>query len=116
MGTRRSLGYRVESTRTRFKAARGAGLQACERSAKALRHTLETGSGDSSRARRVGLVVAVLLFMARPALAQSNGPQLNEHCTVSVLNRTVRANPDGSWVLFATYLSDSYIWTFDWVD
>jgi hypothetical protein len=25
--------------------------------------------------------------------------QLNENCTVSVLNRTVRVNPDGSWVL-----------------
>jgi hypothetical protein len=25
--------------------------------------------------------------------------QLNEHCTVSVLNRNVRVNPDGSWVL-----------------
>src|SRR5256885_15119758 len=25
--------------------------------------------------------------------------QINENCTVSVLNRTVRVNPDGSWVL-----------------
>ncbi len=25
--------------------------------------------------------------------------QLNEHCTVSVLNRSVRVNPDGSWLL-----------------
>ena len=25
--------------------------------------------------------------------------QLNEHCTVSVLNRNVRVRPDGSWVL-----------------
>src|SRR5438552_16188960 len=25
--------------------------------------------------------------------------QLNENCTVAVLNRTVKVNPDGSWVL-----------------
>src|SRR5579884_1129119 len=25
--------------------------------------------------------------------------QLNQNCTVSVLNRTVQVNPDGSWVL-----------------
>src|SRR5213596_870109 len=25
--------------------------------------------------------------------------QLNENCTISVLNRTVRVNPDGSWVV-----------------
>src|SRR5438094_1445828 len=35
------------------------------------------------------------LCTARPALAQFNG----ENCTVSVLNRSVRVNPDGSWVL-----------------
>ncbi len=35
-----------------------------------------------------------LLFADSPASAQ-----LNEHCTVSILNRTVQVKPDGSWVL-----------------
>ena len=34
------------------------------------------------------------LCTARPAVAQ-----FNDSCTVSVLNRNVRVNPDGSWVL-----------------
>src|SRR5215213_2872853 len=38
--------------------------------------------------------IALLLCAAQAGLAQ-----LNENCTVSVLNRTVRVNPDGSWVL-----------------
>jgi DNA-binding beta-propeller fold protein YncE len=38
----------------------------------------------------------LLLFCSVVGLAQS---QLNQDCTVSVLNRTVRVNPDGSWVL-----------------
>ena len=37
---------------------------------------------------------ALLLCSADDALAQ-----LNERCTVSILNRTVRVNPDGSWLL-----------------
>ena len=26
--------------------------------------------------------------------------QLNDHCVVSVLNRTVQVKPDGTWVLY----------------
>jgi hypothetical protein len=37
----------------------------------------------------------MLLLCATPGAPA----QLNEHCTVSVLNRNVRVNPDGSWVL-----------------
>src|SRR5215213_518364 len=51
----------------------------------------------SKRAVRVvGRTVcsALVLCLAWPAAAQ-----LNEHCTISVLNRTVQVNPDGSWVL-----------------
>src|SRR5437879_2491094 len=33
------------------------------------------------------------------ALCFSASGQLNQNCTVSVLNRSVQANPDGSWVL-----------------
>jgi hypothetical protein len=36
----------------------------------------------------------LLLFAVQSALAQ-----LNEHCVVSILNRTVQVNPDGSWLL-----------------
>lgn len=43
---------------------------------------------------RVTGVVLVLLCAAHGVLAQ-----LNQDCTVSVLNRTVSVNPDGSWVL-----------------
>src|SRR5215470_10075684 len=43
---------------------------------------------------RISAFGALALCVARPSLAQ-----LNENCMVSVLNRTVRANPDGSWVL-----------------
>src|SRR3989454_1154702 len=39
------------------------------------------------------------LSVARSAAAQVNDKQLNENCTVSVLNRNVRVCPDGSWVL-----------------
>jgi hypothetical protein len=44
------------------------------------------------------LMIAIgvlMLCTAEDVLAQ----KLNENCTVSVLNRTVRVNPDGSWVL-----------------
>lgn len=47
-----------------------------------------------SRFLPIAAIGALTLGIARPALAQ-----LNENCMVSVLNRTVRANPDGSWVL-----------------
>ncbi len=43
---------------------------------------------------RVIGVVLFLLCAAHGVLAQ-----LNQDCTVSVLNRTVQVNPDGSWVL-----------------
>ncbi len=46
------------------------------------------------------LALTVLsLSVARSAAAQVNDKQLNENCTVSVLNRNVRVRPDGSWVL-----------------
>ena len=44
---------------------------------------------------RTVAVCGLALSAAHVALAQ----KLNENCTVSVLNRTVRVNPDGSWVL-----------------
>src|SRR5712671_5175977 len=44
---------------------------------------------------RIAGTVLLLLCMAQRAAAQ----KLNENCTVSVLNRNVRVNPDGSWVL-----------------
>src|SRR6266446_208765 len=43
---------------------------------------------------RIGALCALMLCLAQGALAQ-----LNQNCTVSVLNRNVRVNPDGSWVL-----------------
>jgi hypothetical protein len=43
---------------------------------------------------RAMVVVGAVLCASQAGLAQ-----LNENCTVSVLNRTVRVNPDGSWVL-----------------
>ena len=43
---------------------------------------------------RIGVAAILLVFAAQSALAQ-----LNENCTVSVLNRTVQVKPDGSWVL-----------------
>src|SRR5215510_15150069 len=42
------------------------------------------------------LLAAGLLLML---CSQVGLAQLNDDCTVSVLNRTVRVNPDGSWVL-----------------
>src|SRR5713226_9405805 len=41
-----------------------------------------------------GLAATLALLLAAPLLAQ-----LSQNCTVSVLNRTVPVNPDGSWVL-----------------
>ena len=48
----------------------------------------------SDRARRVAAVCALMLCATHIAELNST-----ENCTVSVLNRTVRVNPDGSWVL-----------------
>jgi hypothetical protein len=39
--------------------------------------------------------ICLLLF----GWAASSYAQLNEHCTVSILNRTVQVKPDGTWVL-----------------
>lgn len=49
--------------------------------------------------RLVGAVCVLLLSAARGASAQPAPPQVNQNCTVSVLNRTVTANPDGTWIL-----------------
>src|SRR5438105_4735517 len=43
---------------------------------------------------RVTKAAALALALCSGALAQ-----LNQNCTVSVLNRSVPVNPDGSWVL-----------------
>src|SRR5437667_6012577 len=48
----------------------------------------------AARLARTGAFGVLVLCAAHDARAQ-----LNETCTVSVLNRTVRVNPDGSWVL-----------------
>src|ERR1700754_3138991 len=45
-------------------------------------------------ALRVAGVALIVLIAAHGVLAQ-----LNQDCTVSVLNRNVQVNPDGSWVL-----------------
>ncbi len=44
---------------------------------------------------RAVTLTLLTLCTAHTTLAQ----QLNEHCTISVLNRNVRVRPDGSWVL-----------------
>src|SRR5438874_9994066 len=45
--------------------------------------------------------IAKVVFLAGllGSVAPGAGAQFNENCTVSVLNRTVRVNADGSWVL-----------------
>src|SRR5437667_3130693 len=48
----------------------------------------------AARLARTGAFGVLVLCAAHDARAQ-----LNETCTVSVLNRAVRVNPDGSWVL-----------------
>jgi hypothetical protein len=50
-------------------------------------------SRASSTVPQIAAVVA-MLWGASSALAQ-----LNQNCTISVLNRTVTVNPDGTWVL-----------------
>jgi len=52
----------------------------------------------ASHMLRVVALGSALLCAAAVAHARQQA-QLNENCTVSVLNRTVRVNPDGSWVL-----------------
>ena len=49
-------------------------------------------------ARRTA-ATAVITALLLGASARQAAAQLNEHCSVSVLNRTVKANPDGTWVL-----------------
>ena len=48
----------------------------------------------STQAVRAFALIVLSLCTARSAAAQ-----LNENCTISVLNRSVRVRPDGSWVL-----------------
>ena len=48
-----------------------------------------------SRTLQLVAVLAFLFCVLNSASAQN----LNENCTVSILNRTVRVNPDGSWIL-----------------
>ena len=62
--------------------------------------TLGHGYREPRRARApyvpwIG-AIAALLALCTPQVATA---QLNENCTVSVLNRKVRVNPDGSWIL-----------------
>jgi hypothetical protein len=50
----------------------------------------------SGRQNAFRFIVALAMVFA---LAPSALAQLNQNCTVSVLNRTVSVNPDGTWVL-----------------
>jgi len=49
-----------------------------------------------TRSHPIAWLCTLLLVLS---LATGAHAQLNEHCTVSVLNRTVQVKPDGSWVL-----------------
>ena len=52
------------------------------------------------RTRTVTLgLIAALILVAMPGAPDDAAAQLNQNCTVSVLNRTVRVNADGTWVL-----------------
>src|SRR5215211_5473678 len=51
------------------------------------------------RALRILQIVAVGVLMLCTAGIGQTQQSLDENCTVSVLNRTVRVNSDGSWVL-----------------
>ena len=53
---------------------------------------------DGAHQVRVALA-AVLLMALCGSIAVAQQPALNEHCTVSVLNRTAQVRPDGSWEL-----------------
>src|SRR5678816_603479 len=46
--------------------------------------------------RTIQIIAVSLLILCA---TKATFAQLNENCTVSILNRTVRVNPDGSWVL-----------------
>jgi hypothetical protein len=48
-------------------------------------------------ASRAVRLIALTLLAVLPA--RESAAQLNENCTVSVLNRNVRVNPDGTWIL-----------------
>ena len=52
---------------------------------------------EKGRVRRPAL--SALLLLSTVAIQTVTAAQLNEHCIVSVLNRNVQVNPDGSWVL-----------------
>lgn len=55
---------------------------------------------DKARQRRLNKAFQVFACAALIALCGHFAhAQLDENCTVSVLNRTVRVNPDGTWVL-----------------
>src|ERR687896_1881472 len=45
-----------------------------------------------------GVPLAAMLLVASAAAAQTP-TKMDENCIVSVLNRNVRARPDGSWIL-----------------
>ena len=51
---------------------------------------------ERSRRRLVPPGLVVMAFLLLPLTASA---QLNEHCVVSVLNRTAEVGADGSWVL-----------------
>src|SRR5436309_450140 len=53
----------------------------------------------SSAALRAAALALLIVAGAPRAPAQQQAQGLNENCTVSVLNRSVPVNPDGSWVL-----------------
>jgi len=46
-----------------------------------------------------GVVCALLWSAGHGMSAQQPQPQVNQNCTISVLNRTVTANADGTWIL-----------------
>jgi len=52
-----------------------------------------------SQALRALALTILALSAARAAAAQTDQIQLDDRCTISVLNRNVRVRPDGSWVL-----------------
>ena len=51
----------------------------------------------TTTATRFVRLLALVLLAVCPA--RETFAQLNENCTISVLNRNVRVRPDGSWVL-----------------
>ena len=55
--------------------------------------------GTLSKNRCMQFCVAVVFSLAAMTGAAQSSVQLNENCIVSVLNRNVNVNTDGSWVL-----------------